>query len=283
MLGFCAHPPTSGCSSVLPSAVCEGRGGETRFAMNHKTQLQFNLGVAPNHAKLATSFQPSQPSPVMIHKTAVETLGMSNTPMRHFKAVSPNKLAMAMKLAKRNARVQSTPTLCDKRVHYDEDYSDEDEESYSKVELNPCHMASHEDSKYQDVQGRLQNVRKPCPPSESIARELGQLQLELDRRIENLRRTEDRKGKGPAVSRPGVGARVVGGAGGRAGVGVVGKTGARAVRRVAGVKVVNERVCWEELDEQEEREQQRRGEQLTRNTRMMYDLSQQVRVQIPPL
>lgn len=310
MLTFSSHPPSTGCSDVLPSTVCEGRGGEKRFAMNQRTQLQFNLGVAPNHTKLATSFGPSHPSPVTIHKPAAETIGISCTPIQDFKAVSPNKLALAMKLAKRN--VNSVPDL---RV-YDVE-SEETDESFEEVELKQNHLRK-------DV--RCQNVRGYAP-SEAIGRELGELQLELDRSIERMHRS---KGKGKraavrAVDR--LNARVVGGVGGgRPAVGVVdrantksvgggrpavgvadraraaGKAGARVVgtgghalrmtdrpsARIAGwvgargdVKVVNDRICWVDLDENQEREQQRREEQVTRNTRMMYDLSQQVRVQSP--
>lgn len=304
MLAFSSHPPSGGCSAVLPSAVCEGRGGERRFAMNQKTQLQFNLGVVPDHAKLATDFDPSHPpSPVTIHKAAVETIGISCTPVQDFKAVSPSKLALAMKLAKRNARVKSAPDL---KVFED---SEETDESIEEVDLEPYSL--HKDLGY--------------APPEAIDRELGELQLELDRRIEKLHRSKG-KGKRPTVGvavRPK--GRIAGGMGGggtryavggsvgpnrqMAGgaipaVGVVdrpntrfaGRTGVRGLGRggrvlgvvngpgarvAGGAKVVNNRICWEDLDENQEREQRWREERMTRNTRMMYDLSQQVRVQCP--
>lgn len=290
MLEFAPDPPSFGCSSLLPSAVCDGRGGETRFAMNHKTQLQFNLGVTPSQAKLATSFNPSHPSPVTIHKPAFETIGLSRTSVQEFKAVSTTKLALAMKMAKRYVRINSAPDLCDKRVRYDGEDDSEDSND-EEFEHEPHHLRQAETpkdpphGKHQDIRdGLLRENTRSVP--ESIGRGLGQLQLELDKRIAKLHRTE---GKKPTARKPGVGraggpgVRTVGGAGAR-GVGGAGVTvGARGVGR-PDVRVVNDRICWDNLDEAEEREQQRRGEQWTRNTRLMYDLSQQVRgVELPLL
>lgn len=298
LLVFSSQPPSPGCSAVLPATVCEGRGGEKRFAMNQKTQLQFNLGVPPDHAKLATRFGPAHPSPVTIQKT-VETIGMSCTPVRDFKAVSPTKLALAMKLAKRNVAVNSAP---DMRVHEEEEESEETDESTEDEELESHSL--RKDLKYQNVRGHF---------PESISREL----LELDKRMEKLRRSKgptvrignrpnvrtvgggrERRVGGTGGGRPAVGvnrsnvqqagglrvdrprARSAGGVGGalrtggRPGVGVPGARG--------GVRAVDDRICWEDLDETQQREQQWREEQMTRNTRMMYDLSQQVRVQPPP-
>lgn len=235
--------------------------------MNHQTQLQFNLGVAPDQAKLATSFNPSHPSPVTIHKP--ETIGLSQTPVQEFKAVSTTKLALAMKMAKRYARINSAPDLRDKKVCHHDGEGDSEDSDDEEFEHEPHYLRQEETSKdppHGDVRGSLLREYARSVP-ESIGKELGQLQLELDKRIEKLHNTE---GKKPAVRKPGV--KTVGGAG----VKMVARS--RGVGRVSG-RVVNDRICWDNLDETEEREQQRRGEQWARNTRLMYDLSQQVRVQ----
>ncbi len=276
VLAFAASPPSAACSPLLPGSVCEGGGGETKFAMNQKTQLQFNLGVVPNQAKLATQFSPSQPSPVTIHKMATETIGISHTSVRDFTAVSPHKLALAMKLAKRNARVRSAPELCNKDTEDADGLSEEEVKAHERRPdpLKPAQVppkdSPHKDFISEDVRIRLlkeymKSVPKPGPDPGSIARELRQLKLELDRTMQNLCRAKERKGRKSGVREGrGVGVRE------ERGVGV------RMVRP-ASVKVVDDRICWEDLDESEEREQQRRDEQMTRNTRMMYDLAQQVR------
>jgi hypothetical protein len=215
--------------------------------MNHRTQLQFNLGVAPKHTNLATNFNPSHTSPVTIQKTSLEeTIGMSHTPVQEFKAASTTKLALAMKLAKRHVKISNAPHLRQEGVDCDEDDSDSDEED-SEIPEDPPRK-----------QDSLREYSRNVP--ESIGRELGQLELELDKRIKRLHRATAKKAERPASKK--VEERLI-------------------PARGAGpdVRVVNSKIQWENLDETEEREQRRRGEQWARNTRLVYDLSQQVRVQ----
>lgn len=271
VLAFAAVPPSAVCSPVLPACVCEERGGETRFAMNQKTQLQFNLGIAPNNANLATNFDPTRPSPVVIEKMrtgirhASETIGMSNTPIGDFKAVLPERLALAMKLAKRNARCKSPQASSDERGspvyhnHANErrpplSHHDHIESSNKVSERRANGGASiyHEDvpptdnaqTNFPRPRAKLAFKVPPTPP-ESIAREIARLKTDLDRQLAKLNRA---KGE-------------IGG------------------RKKPHVQTVSKTVYWDEVDENEDRQQQRREEQMSRNARMVYDLSQQVRLQ----
>ena len=298
--------------------MCDKRGGETGFAMNQRTQLQFNLGVPPHHEKLATKMDPSsQPSPVCIQTLGAETIGISHTPAQTFKAASPETLAIAMKLAKRNAKIKVQFDSCDEEeddVELSDDYVEVldqpmDYEDWAKLHpysaagkktsrntdqvKKPRQYTRHQDTRHQDTrhqaaghqtpghqtpghqdtrqqdtrqqgtrqqgtrqqgtrqqgtrqqgtrqQGtRQQDTRqKPIPPPELIAREIAQLKLALNQRLRS------KKARKPDWQDP-------------------------------DRKVVRDGVPLEEPQRSEEQEQQRKEEQHARNSRMIYDLSQQV-------
>ena len=238
--------------------------------MAHKTQLQLNLGVKPNHANLATNFTPSHPSPVTIERKPLETIGLSHTPVQEFRAVSTSKLAMAMKLAKRRVRTTSAPDV--RNVVCDDDDEDNDSENTDEPgdagKPEPHSFGLVRTPPHRRDQGHLVREHTRRVP-ESNGRELGKLQWEMDKRMKRLDTAE--VSKKPAMKRPGAG-------------GPSKKlAGVRWVQSGPDVRVVNDRICWDNLDEPEEREQQRRGEQWARNTRLVYDLSQQVRVQLVQL
>lgn len=227
--------------------------------MNQRTQLQFNLGVAPHHAKLATNVDPSsQPSPVCIHTTGVETIGISHTPARTFKAASPERLAIAMKLAKRNARIKVQFDSCDEDE--DEELGDDHDvelgDRYDgkvnkpmgyedRVKPHPylATDATRKGSKNTDqVKKPRQNTRKK---PELIVKEIAQLKLALDQRLRTTKLARKPDWQDPDM------------------------------------KVVRDGLPLEEPQISEEREQQRKEEQHARNSRMIYDLSQQVQSSVP--
>ena len=101
VLGFSTHPPSPFGAAILPHCITEQRGGQKSFAMSQHTQLQFNLGISPHPTNLVTHFDPSRPSPVMIEKPSL-------VPGLHggaFRTISAKKLALAVRLAKRDLRV----------------------------------------------------------------------------------------------------------------------------------------------------------------------------------
>ena len=249
VLGFTGEPPSPHCTPVLPACVSEGRGGEPRFAMNHKTQLQFNLGVHPDQANLATRFDPTRTSPVVIEKMQEpsETIGMSRTPVGDFNAVSSRKLALALKLAKRNAPLCSVecspeieitpPVLNEKRSVAD---------IRTRCELphkSDVATQTKEKSQHEKAPTKAPGI-SPSPSVFSISREISQLKADLKKTLVKLNKVTEAQEhlKSPRVAN------------------------------------ITDRVYWEQhLDDHEERLQQRREEQLARNARMLYDLSQQVR------
>ena len=98
VLGFTDHPPSPFGAGHIPRCVTEQRGGQQSFAMNHHTQLQFNLGMPSSLTNMATHFDPSHPTPVVIEKpVAVGGDG--------FKAISAKRLALAVRLARRDIRL----------------------------------------------------------------------------------------------------------------------------------------------------------------------------------
>lgn len=66
--------------------------------MNHHTQLQFNLGIPSSPGNLATHFDSHHPTPVVIEKP----IGVGDD---GFKAISAKRLALAVRLAKRDIRL----------------------------------------------------------------------------------------------------------------------------------------------------------------------------------
>lgn len=101
VLGFSSHPPSPFGAASLPHCITEQRGGQQSFAMSRHTQLQFNLGIPPHQSNLATHFDPSRPSPVMIEKPSFAP----DPNGREFRTISAKKLALAVRLAKRDLRV----------------------------------------------------------------------------------------------------------------------------------------------------------------------------------
>ena len=76
--------------------------------MNQHTQLQFNLGIPPHPTNLETHFDPSRPTPVVIEKPSFAP-GLNGG---EFRTISAKKLALAIRLAKRDLRMgrfQSPP------------------------------------------------------------------------------------------------------------------------------------------------------------------------------
>ena len=102
VLGFSTHPPSPFGAASLPHCVTQQRGGQQSFAMNQHTQLQFNLGVQPHPTNLATHFDPSHPSPVVIEKPSFVPASLNG---REFRTISAKKLALAVRLAKRDLRL----------------------------------------------------------------------------------------------------------------------------------------------------------------------------------
>lgn len=255
MLAFAPEPPCSACSPVLPACVSEGRGGETGFAMNQKTQLQFNLGVKPNQANLATKFDDTRPSPIVIEKMKPETIGLSRTPVGDFKAVSPERLALAMKLAKRNARLCSPRSGRSSPAYLESsDTSENGEKNVSGItrhtHLKPS-PGPHKGPR-QSHKGRTSPAVREAPvsspvssPVASITKEISKLKTDLRKQLAKLNKAKEGQDH----------------------------------LRTSQMPTVNDKVYWQEpVDEGEERVQQRREEQLARNARMTYDLSQQVAV-----
>jgi len=69
-------------------------------------QLQFSLGTRPSAKNLATHFDPGIQPPVIVRKLGnVETIGVSGTPRSAFRAVNPERLALAVELARRNVQL----------------------------------------------------------------------------------------------------------------------------------------------------------------------------------
>ena len=109
VLGFSSHPPSPFGAGRLPRCVTEERGGQDSFAMNRHTQLQFNLGIPPSPSNLATHFDPSHPTPIVINKPTMVTGD-------RFKVISAKKLALAVRLARRDLKLgrypPTSPHLC---------------------------------------------------------------------------------------------------------------------------------------------------------------------------
>ena len=112
VLGFSDQPPSPFGATDLPQCITDQRGGQHSFAMNQHTQLQFNLGIPPHPTNLATHFNPSHPTPVVIKKSSFVVNGGA------FSTISAKKLALAVRLAKRDLRLgrsqppTPSPQLC---------------------------------------------------------------------------------------------------------------------------------------------------------------------------
>ena len=263
LLSFSSAPPASSCSPTLPAFVSEERGGETGFATNQQTQLQFDLNHQPNQANLATSFEPRRFSPVMIEKQPrAETIGMSQMPVDNFKLASAERLSLAMKLAKRDARKQTvvidpsgTCPDCECCTECEHTWSDEERGHIESLE----HRLKESDRKkthpepprrplapinYNQRGVRESKVTKmaPKPPQVAIMEDIEKLKVDLEKQLKKMNRS----------------------------------TKFRVTNQVEDACIYREPLHWDEEEESEERQLQRQYEQMSRNARMMYDLSQQV-------
>ncbi len=222
--------------------------------MNQKTQLQFNLGVAPDYSNLGTTFNPgNHNSPVIVEKIPSRTIGFSHTPVEAFKMVSAEKLTLAMKLAKRNLerRVseelpsrsstddeRGTMAWCDGNTdHTPQSRSNDDDDRVSET----CLPQNREPK----ILKEKSTSKIPEEIKKQIGKLRGELQLQLSR-MNGVKRSNTR-------TRP-IRDQHMGVWSGRS----------QHVGRL------------DEGEENIEREKRRREEQIARNARMTYDLSQQV-------
>ena len=283
-LSFSPAPPAASCSSRLPAFLCEGRGGETGFAMNQKTQLQFNLESAPNQANLATKFEPSRQSPVVIEKMPEETIGVSQTPADNFRLASAERLSLALKLAKRDAR-RKTVTLGSEGPCSDCRCCDECEQvppsGYPETlehHLKSCIIKSHADSSKKSSSDNPRNKSSknpsiqparlvPKPPQVAIVEEIEKLKVDLEKQLKLL--TKAKKAKLTDVS-PQLEEYE------QEGLKRLNKAKKLKLAESKEVSIYREPMHWNEEDETKERQKQREEAQMMRNTRMLYDLTQQV-------
>ncbi len=215
--------------------------------------LRFNSRVNLNSNNLATHFDPASQSPVVVQKLGnLETVGLSRTPRSAFKAVDPERLAYAVELAKRNvhssrrfySEVRPASTLANEKT--------------MPVQNPPKSIATvQKDYAISSSQPKKNNALKRLPrrsskpykgeSRESSTSQILQLNAELQRRLL-----------------------------------MISKDNSREITN--GHKQTN-RLRWarEEEEENEEKLKRWRKEQQARNARMMYDLSQQVRLRISHL
>ena len=224
----------------------------------------------------------------------VQTIGFSRTPREAFRAVSPEKLALAVLLARRNVGESYSvfadlPSNSEDGSHHTRagqvPPANEKVMVNSSMHASSCFKANTEVKKKFTTLEQLQER----PP---VGGEADGLKMDLENQLVRLIAANVREivnervqGKGVPVRRgrnvPSRGGRCVSSGGGRSvpggggrgvpggeGGGVPGGEGGGAYFLDTG-RLGNE--------ENEERLERRRKEQRSRNTRMMYDLSHQVR------
>lgn len=256
--------------------------------MDQHSQLQFNLGITPSPANLATNFDPTGQHPVIIDKASAGTIGLSLTPVEAFKAASPERLALAVKLARRN--IQRGVTKSQSPSDDDSDHctmppvksgANTHNGPVGHVCQQHCLPAPHTPL---SSLGRRTSPATNAPPvseePEVTAREIEQLRDKLEQQLARL-----------DVSRKAIGREEINRKEGTVRREEVKRKNeaSRAVRREeanrkqeagrrkeAISRVENVSMWKEERDEDLERKEQRRKEQLSRNARLLYDLSQQV-------
>ena len=290
VLGFSAHPPSPFGAASLPHCIAEQRGGQQSFAMNQHTQLQFNLGIPPHPTNLATHFDPSRPSPVMIEKPSFVP-GLNGGA---FRAISAKKLALAIRLAKRDLRlgrfqsptpspsqpcpicrgeqsVQSTSHCDGKSVCIQEP------QTPAQTDISHTEMKKEVEKDIEDPlpQGTPLYSNKPSVPEPEIvlslvdkegnqrrrddwsSQEVLRLRKELQRQVAYIKQLRELgRGLGHVTS-----ARRV-------------NTNNRGQGRVRAVE--SGRVWMEEVRGEEEKLLQREEEQAARNARTIYNLSHQL-------
>ncbi len=285
---FSPGPPSSRCSSRIPAIVREGRGGEAGFAMNQQTQLQFGLRDVPNRFNLATGFDPRKMSPVVVEKVqaGMRPSTVSGSRLTSLRATSDERMALAMKLAKREAKrerreskktVDSDSDLDQKErlvlertlgaeCKYCDDYKKEKRDSIEDLEqhLKNCNLQSCTkevypkpsvpDSKVPLTGSVCHRMARsfPKPPQVAIVEEIERLKIDLENQLKKM----DKAQKLPLEKAE--------------------SSSLDQMEQVEPMSIYREPTHWHEEEETEERKQQRQAEQLVRNARMMYDLSQQV-------
>lgn len=251
-LTFSPAPPVSSCSPTLPAFVCEGRGGETGFAMNQQTQLQFNLKNPLDQHNVATKFEPRRPSPVVIERRLANTTTGKNA-TSNFKRASADKLSLASTLAKREAKRMTLVIDPPPSTSYDQcscckECDDEcgqilsDGERSSCIETLSQHLKDVNVKKNKTSKAeRKHRLSVPVPAQVAIVKEIEKLKVDLTKQLEKMNKPKQVKDDDNDE-----------------------------------VRIYREPVHWNEEEESEARQIQRQGEQMVRNNRMMYDLSQLV-------
>ena len=284
VLGFSTHPPSPFGAASLPQCVTEHRGGQQSFAMNQHTQLQFNLGVPPHPTNLATHFDPSCPSPVIIEKPSF-VHGVNGG---EFRAISAKKLALAVRLAKRDLRLrrfqpsppQSCP-VCRNEQNVQSTVQCNGKCVYSQESQTPTQTdISHTEMK----KGVVRDTEDPLPQrtpglSDKQTVPVSEVALSLVDKEGNQRKRDDRNSQEVLRLRKELQRQVayikqlheLG-----RGLGHV--TSAQCVKRGQGrVRVVESgRVWMAEVRGEEEKLLQREEEQAARNARIIYNLSHQL-------
>lgn len=231
------------------------KGSSEGTSVSQKTQLQFNLGSVPHSSNFATHFDPTNQPPIIINRGAVQTVGFSQTPREAFQAVSPERLSLAVKLARRNIQrnrlsYSGETSSCLTDNHEDATHYTRATQAPPIADKGPVH--SHTRLSYGKV--RVQSptpkdarvTTKAAAVDDDVADEIARLKVELQEQLVQLSTANSR--------------RMVDGGG-----------------RGMNVPDRGRRGRWGEEDEEnEERWQRRRKEQWSRNARMIYDLSQQV-------
>ena len=275
VLGFSSHPPSPFGAGRLPQFVREQRGGQGSFAMNRHTQLQFNLGISPHPANLATHFEPSHPSPVVIEKPFLAGRG-------EFKAVSAEKLALAVRLARRDLKLgryqpASSPQLCPSCREDQDTLSVDWNTTQPQVHCDEVPQALPQDSTDHDW-GR--DLEQPLPHQASPSRHQpcggGELSVS-EASVPGNRRVGDRSSGEVVRLRKELHKQVMYMKQlrelGRGNV-VIATTQRKSVVKKG--RGLTGRVWMDEVKGEEEKLLQRREEQAVRDARIIYNLSQQV-------
>lgn len=235
--------------------------------MDLTTQLNFNPQSFGQSSNLATHFDHANQPPIIIEKMgAVQTVGFSQTPREDFQAVCPQRLALAVKLARRNghlarASYSGVTSSCMTCNHVDVTHHIRPPAPpvAEVAKDNPGTKASRRSGSRGKVRVKSPTLDGVLVPRKVASGDITRLKVKLQEQLEQLSMTNVKMvgggSRGGRVPDRGDG---WGGPGGRGG-GVPG------------------RGRWREEDESEERRQCRRKEQWSRNARMIYDLSQQVR------
>ena len=220
-------------------------------------QLQFSLGSRPSARNLATHFDPNFQPPVVMRKLGnVETIGISRTPGNAFRAINPERLALAVELARRNVQ-RARRSYCGTTTKEESKDSVEKQQRKAPLEQTTKSLPATIDLPNTQMQRdnkskkALQKKKAVSTEHEEASNKVASLNKELQRRLllwsEANVRTDESK----------------------------------LHRKHGKARHVNKR-RWDvaEEDGEENKLEQWRKEQQARNARMMYDLSQQVRVKL---